>query len=185
MQALQIADDRFVCDSIGIGFEPQVFLAQLRLYHVDHALYQLRQVDFLLCQQHLAAFDLGGIQHLVDQADQEVVGKHDFVGTVQDPFRVVDMRLDNPGHPLNGVERRSQIVAHPGQEVRLGPVRVFRRFQRVLQGRLLFGQLFLHYPQLGDVGDIDEYGQIDRVVGNGINAGAVDAEPPLPGVPIP
>ena len=62
---------------------------------------------------------------------------------------------------------------------------MFRRFQRVLQGRLLFGQLFLHYPQLGDVGDIDEYGQIDRVVGNGINAGAVDAEPPLPGVPIP
>ena len=69
----------------------------------------------------LAGLDLGEVQHLVDEAEQVGAGAMHALERFQRLFgaearRVGDHHL---GQPDDGVERRAQLVAHAGDELRL------------------------------------------------------------------
>ena len=76
---------------------------------------------------HAAGFDLGDVQHGVDQVEQ-------VLGADQDLVQVLGLLLgqhafgfaaDDAGEADDGVERRAQLVAHVGQEGALGLVGLF------------------------------------------------------------
>ena len=117
MQALHVADHRLVDDAADVSVEPEAFVLEQRLHHSDHTLHQFRQVHFLFRQQNLAAFDLGHVKHFVDQVNQEFRRYIDLLETVHHPFRVVYVLFADLGHAQNRVHRRSNIVAHPRQEI--------------------------------------------------------------------
>ena len=67
----------------------------------------------------LAGFDLGEVQHLVDDAEQMDAGAvhaaQRFLRLVRaQPRRVGDHHL---GQPDDGIERRAHLVAHAGEEL--------------------------------------------------------------------
>ncbi len=74
----------------------------------------------------LAGFDLGKVEHVVDQPEQAV-------GAVADGFRVIALLgvqrrgQQEVGHADHAVHRGADFVAHVGQEVALGDAGGFRR----------------------------------------------------------
>ena len=93
----------------------------------DDLVDQRRDADGLRAELELAGFDLGEIEHLVDQAEQM------RAGAVHPPQRLERLlgaearriRDHHLGEPDDGVERRAQLVAHIGEELRLVLARDF------------------------------------------------------------
>ena len=61
---------------------------------------------------HSAAFDLGHIQHFVDQFQKMPGRLLDFSKAVHHPLRFPDIFRSDPRHPHNRVHRRADIVGH-------------------------------------------------------------------------
>ena len=97
-------------------------------------------------QRELAGLDLGEIEHVVDQAEQVLaVALH----ALQHALRLVrQIAVEAVGHHLgvaeDGVERRAQLVAHVGEELRL-----------VLARHLELATLFLYLGEQAHVLDGD------------------------------
>ncbi len=93
---------------------------------------------------HLAALDLAQIEHVVDQAKQVAgvaLDLGDVAGEVWRLRPVLDLFRDHLGVADDRRKRRTQLVAHVGEEARLGPVRRFRVHRAVPQ---LLAEAFLH-----------------------------------------
>ena len=110
------------------------------------------EVKALQVQLHLARFDLREVEHAVDEAEQVVAGLLDLLEIGHERLvagiaRVLGKHLAVAD---DRVERRTQLVAHVGEERALGAVGAL--------GRLLgAAQLLLGALALGDVpGDADE-----------------------------
>ncbi len=110
---------------------------------------QIAQVQRLQLELHVAGFDLGQIQHIVDQLQQLVPGPMDDVGmpdlfVVEVAGAVLSQLI---AEDQDAVERRTQLVGHVGEEFRLVAVG-----HRELIG--LFAQ-----PPLGSLAmaDIDDH----------------------------
>ena len=105
----------------------EILLRRQRLDRDIDALHQLGERIVRQRQRELAGFDLRQIEHVVDQSEQMLaVGLHALEHCAH-LFRrlAVDVVEDQLGVAENGVERRAQLVAHIGQELRLVPARHF------------------------------------------------------------
>ena len=93
--------------------------------------------NFLVLQQHLSAFDPAHIQNIIDQRQQEAGGNTDFGDAVGYLIVVPDGFGRNGTHADNGVHGRPDLMAHPGEEITLGRVRLLCGSQRSRQFLLL------------------------------------------------
>ena len=107
-----------------IDFEPVgIFRSQRLDDRVDFA-DEIRQFDVLKIEFQLAGFDLGQIENVADQAQQMAAGVLDLVevaGEVREPV-FLGLFVQHFAVADNGIERRAQLVAHVGEEDRLGAV---------------------------------------------------------------
>jgi hypothetical protein len=101
------------------------------------------QVERQGFQFQLARFDLGEVQHVVDDLQQALAGAADLAEVVQRLRRQVEVRAQ-AGEAEDGVHRGADLVADIGQEVALGAggrfgvgARLFQHAHRVrfLEGR--------------------------------------------------
>ena len=133
-RALEILDDA------------DVLVAGLELHQVAAILDDMQQHQRLLVELVAAGLDARQVEDLVDQVEQMLPGIVDVarifaVGLVAHrPEHLVGHHL---GEAEDGVERRPQLMAHRGEEARLGEVGFLGAAARLVRHRL--GRL-----QLGD-----------------------------------
>ena len=94
-------------------------------------------------QAHLAAFDLGDVQDVIDERQQETGRQGDIVQALAEPFGVAHVHARNGRHADDRVHRRSDVVRHPGKELAFGMVGLFGGNERHTQ-RSLLALLFLN-----------------------------------------
>ncbi|CDC68676.1 putative uncharacterized protein [Oscillibacter sp. CAG:155] len=112
----------------------------LRLDDIDDILRHLPQGQQIHVQCQLAAFDLGHVQHVVDEAQQVLAGEGDLVEAVPHLGGLVDVGGGNGCHAHNGVHGSADVVAHVGEEFALGLVSPLRLPLGFFQtGQLLLG----------------------------------------------
>ena len=82
---------------------------------------QRRELHRLRIELELAGLDLGQVEHLVDEAEQVSAGAVHALQRLQRLLRAEARRVGDHhlGQPDDGVERRAQLVAHAGDELRL------------------------------------------------------------------
>ena len=101
---------------------------------------------------HLAGFDLGHVEQIVDQAEQMRARRMDVAGI----FVVARRPRPGPKHSCrddlgkaeNGVQRRAQLVAHIGEKRRLGGIGglgLEALAQRLVAGFFEFARQILHF----------------------------------------
>ena len=75
----------------------------------------------------LAGLDLGEVEHLVDETEQVGAGAMHALQRLLRLFRAEARRVGDHhlGEPDDGIERRAQLVAHAGEELRLVLARQF------------------------------------------------------------
>src|SRR5690606_25472626 len=91
----------------------------------------------------LAASDLREVEHLVDQSEEVLGGfpdanEHPLLLRVQ---RALDLEVEQVGVSDNGVDRRTQLVAHHGEELVLRLRRFTELAVDALENLRLFPQL--------------------------------------------
>ena len=108
---------------IVLRFHRELVLVLLRQLTrgADDLIDQRRQVHGFWVQLELAGFDLGEIEHLVDEAEQVLAGAVHALERLGGFFRAEARRVGDHhlGQADDGVERRAQLVAHAGDELRL------------------------------------------------------------------
>ena len=104
---------------VGYRFKALVFRLDLGLHDIDNTVDHLLQRHGLNVQRHLAAFNLGYIQNVVDQPQQMLAGKLDFTQIIPHLLRIVRMVQGQGCHTDDGVHGGAYIVAHAGKEVLL------------------------------------------------------------------
>ena len=80
----------------------------------------LGQVHLFHIQGGLAALDAAHIQNIVDDAQQQLTGAFQLAQMLGKLFRLVQLVFHQSGDADNGVHGGADIVAHVGEEVRLG-----------------------------------------------------------------
>ena len=116
----------------------------------------------VLAEADAARLDLGHVQNLVDESQQVISRYADLPEAVGELVRVAQLLFRNGGHAKDGVHRRADVVAHPGEKLRLGVIRppgaLIRLLQRPL-GRLVLRLTFQLPPLLpADVAQGDDGG---------------------------
>ena len=117
-------DDDLAYLVVDVDLDAQVLLRGEAAQDVPHLARELRKVDRLGPELHLAGLDLRQIEHVVDQL-QQVPGAGEDVAEV-----LPVLRRDRPdlavvhqlGEADDRVERRAQLVRHVGEELALEPV---------------------------------------------------------------
>ena len=133
-------------------------------HHVRHTLQALRGQELDGIELHLAGFDLGEVQDVVDQLQQLAAGIKDAPQVV-----LLARRQRVSAHQVrktqHRVHRRADLVAHVGQEGALGLVGRVSRLLGLLQRDL--GSAALHdTPQVG-AGQL-QLAHVGIVVGRGL-----------------
>jgi hypothetical protein len=92
------------------------------------------QIHKLGIEFELTGFDLGEVQNLVDEAKEVGPGSIHAAQRLQRLFRAEARRVGDHhlGQADDGVERRAQLVAHAGEELRLVLARLFELTALVL-----------------------------------------------------
>ena len=85
-------------------------------HHVAHG---FDQGEIGQLQLHPPGLDLGQVQDVIDQRQQALARTADQLGVLA-LLRVELARQQQPVHAQHGVERGADLVAHGGQEARLG-----------------------------------------------------------------
>ena len=105
--------------------------------------------NLFIFQQHFAALDPAHIQDIIDQGKQESGRYSDLGDAVLHLFIIPNGPGRYGTHADNGVHRRPYLVAHAGEEVGFGGIRLLRSHQR--GGQLLLLALLLA-DHVGHVG---------------------------------
>jgi hypothetical protein len=96
------------------------------------------QVDDLLAQIDLPGIEFGDVENIVDELEQMGTAARD-IGGVFEIARVADgtgnLPADELGEANDGIERRAELVADIGEELRFGAA---RRLGRILGGAQSF-----------------------------------------------
>ena len=80
----------------------------------------LGQVHFFHIQGGLAALDAAHIQNIIDDAQQQLTGAFQLAQMLGQFFRLVQLVFHQGGNADDGVHGGTDVVAHVGEEVRLG-----------------------------------------------------------------
>src|SRR5215467_6903192 len=96
------------------------------------------QIDRLEIEFKLAGLDLREVENLVDEAKQVSTSAVHALQRLQRLFRAEARRVGDHhlGQSDDGIERRAQLVAHTGKELRLALARQFELAALVLLGYL-------------------------------------------------
>ena len=112
------------------------------------------QIDLLFLHDVAASLDPGNIEDIIDQGQQVTAALVDIPG-IFEVFRRTERTVIFTAHDLgeadDGVQRRAEFVAHPGQEFRLGLVGLLGGEQSQIG--------FLPDP-VEPVGKLDEFGEL-------------------------
>ena len=124
------------------------------------------QIELLLDDLDVAGLDLRQVEEVADDVQEMLAAGVDVARIFGIARRdgAEQARHDRLGIADDGVERRPELVAHVGEEIRLGPA---RRLGRFLRG----DGVLLGLAQLGHVGE----GGDDAAVGRGVAADFDDA----------
>ena len=130
-------------------FKHDVFTFCLSINGGYKAVNDLKDIKRLILQSHLAAFYFRHVQHVVDQHQKVSGRKRDLRKTVLYSGRITDRRRRDRSHAYDGIQRHTDLVAHPGQELTLCRVGIFRCQHCLLQG-LTRTDLFCAVRKYGD-----------------------------------
>ncbi len=83
----------------------------------------------------IARFDPADVEHFVDQIEQVTAGADDVTDAGALGLRRI-LPLEELAKPENGVERRPQFMAHPGEKFALGVIGAVRLFLRLAESFL-------------------------------------------------
>ena len=101
--------------------KPIAVLVRQRLSRDEKVARQDGKVEVLLVKLDLASLDLGEVKHVVDEAEEMLAGAvHalERLGEARE-LRAFGLLPQHLGEADDGVERRAQLVAHIGEELRL------------------------------------------------------------------
>ena len=127
--------------------QPVPLGAELWLHDIHDAPDQLRKDEHANVQAGLAAFDLGHVEHIADQAEQMLPGRGDLAGILPHLVRLAGIARQQDGQAGDRINRRTDVMAHVGEERALGAVGgtgVLQRLPEALRHLLLLravGQL--------------------------------------------
>src|SRR5215472_9549578 len=149
-----------------LHFEPELLVGSQRLKRAANGLRDILNGIIGEFEDELAGLDLGKVEHVIDEPEQvSAVGlkaleyaKH-FLG-----WLTISAIRHQFGIAQDGIERRAQLVAHIGQELRLVLARLFKLPALVLD--------FVKQPHV-----LDSYTrlvsegchQVDLLIGEGAN----------------
>ncbi len=125
-----------------------VFRFHLRLYNIDNTIHHIPQGHRFNIQRHLAAFDFGNVQHVINQPQQMLAGYRNFAQVFLHPVRVIGIGHCQRRHAYNGVHRRTDVVAHAGKKVLLCSIGVFRIFASLFRCLPRYIHFLIHALQL-------------------------------------
>ena len=120
-------------------FTPAACEGTTTLFEVDYRQAQhFREVDFVVLDHIAASLDFRNVENVVDHIQE-------MTAAVMDVIRVLDIAVcaERAEHLLphdfresdNGIKRCAQLMAHIGEEFRLGAVCKFGRFGRPAETR--------------------------------------------------
>ncbi len=95
-----------------------------RSHHRQHLAYRRPQLEFLVLQLQPARLDLAEVEHVVDKAEQMAAAGVDVLQALLlllGAHLARQVVLEDLAEAEDGVERRTQLVAHVGQELALQP----------------------------------------------------------------
>ena len=113
----------------------------LGFHHGDSALGQGTRIKRLRVQINRIGFQLGIVENVVDHAEQHLTGRRDPVRISALGLRQVRAVLQQAREADHTGQRRPQLMAHIGQELRLGPGSGLRDIAR--RDQLVFQRLGL------------------------------------------
>ena len=108
------------------------------------------EVEVLLGQLQLAGLDLGEVEHVVEHRQQLLARLADHAQPLALRRRRRSPRCHHLGHGQHAVQRRADLVAHVGQELRLGDVGRVGRVARLHQVLERLAQLAVVGVDLGE-----------------------------------
>ena len=117
----------------------------------SHAIDHVRQAEYFARKDHLAAFDLGDVEHVVDDGKQMVGCQIDLVEALFELLVVAEVFSRYLSHADDRVHGRADLMAHVRQEIGFRLVRSFGGHHRVAHGdlqRLFVGYIAKHDEQL-------------------------------------
>ena len=162
-------------DGAEIVGKPQFKRVAVFLGHRDdertHLVEQRHDVHVFEKDIHAAGLDLRQIENVVDQAKQVAAGAFDLLEVGDEAFlsEIDGFFLENFAVADDGIERRAQLMAHVGEELRLVPARYFEFLPLVLdfveQPRVLNRQYRLRR---------ERFHQVDGVLREGARRAAAD-----------
>ena len=113
---MQRAADNMAMPVVEMHMAGQLHPYHLGVQRVPAAGQQLIQVKGLMGDPHTAALHTADVQHIIDERFQLMPGGGQLFHRVADLFRVLRVVVGDLGHAQNAVERRADVVAHPGEE---------------------------------------------------------------------
>ncbi|MNF72523.1 hypothetical protein D3C84_545030 [compost metagenome] len=111
---------------IGCGAEEQLqaFVLGFQANHAGEAVQHIFKSEGNVLEVHLAGFDSGKVEDVVDDSQQVFRRAMDLLDVIT--LTMVELGAQcQMAHADDGVHRRADFVAHGGQEVALGPGRLF------------------------------------------------------------
>ena len=123
----------FICNNIpmlqvaGINRQLQIFRFYICLCNQPDIIDQFLQINILLFNRKVAAFNPAHIQHIIDQRKQMLARYGDHVQIVPYQLAVICVFRSETCESDDGIHRRSHVMGHVVQKSSLRPV-----------GRLLF-----------------------------------------------
>ena len=114
-----------------------------------NALYQLLQMEGLLCQAYLTSLNSAHIQNLIEKLQKMLTGDTDLVQTVLYFLRIACIGLGDGRHSHNGVHGCADIVGHSGKKIcfcLIGCLGGFIGCQKSLTVLLILFTLYIHIP---------------------------------------
>ena len=120
VEAQLIGVKMFMIEMIDAEAEIDVLLFHHRLGNVHQVLRAFHNGKGGRAQIELTAFHLGNIQNIVDQGQQVIAGKADFMQVFLDGGAVLRVLFRNGSQADNSVHGRADVMGHGGEEVRFG-----------------------------------------------------------------
>ena len=108
--------------NLAVGIHNTRF-CHLRFVQCADVLHQIVKVKRHMLRLHVAGFQLAHIQNIVDERQQMLGGNMDLFKAVVHALMIFTIFLDNLQHTHHTVNRRADIVAHAGKELRLRFIR--------------------------------------------------------------
>ena len=140
LQTQRIANDVIRYIVLNIQRQLQPFIVRGMRQQGDHFIKRSAQQERNTLQDQLPGFQLGKVEHVIDDRQQIVGRTFDALRSVEIGFQRQAGKADHP------IERGAQLVRHIGQELRLNARRLLGALFRQVQLDVLDLHLLKRFP---------------------------------------